>query len=106
MSTAITSRLTPLGLLIPRSALHEWLEQGIEVIKEQQRIIIQPKSTPRTERERVLYILEVAGLLLPAEPPPPPRKPLSAQELDELTRRFSVGQPLSEIIVEERAERW
>jgi len=63
MATAITTWLTPQGLLIPRSAIRGWLDQGVEVIEEQQRIIIQPKSTPRTERERMLYILEAAGLL-------------------------------------------
>ncbi len=56
------------------------------------------------ERERVLQALEMAGLLLPAEPPPPGR-PLTTQQRADLELKFSVGRPLSEIIIEERAER-
>jgi hypothetical protein len=104
MSTVIATKVTPQGLLIPTSALQEWLEQEIEVIKEQQRIIIQPKSAPRTERDQVLQILEAAGLLLPAEAPPV-RKPPSARQLDDLAQKFAAGRPLSEIIVEDRDRR-
>jgi hypothetical protein len=104
MSTVIATEVTPQGLLIPRSALQEWLEQEIEVIKEQQRIIIQPKSAPRTERERVLQILEATGLLLPPESPLD-HKPLSARQLDDLAQKFAAGRPLSEIIIEDRGRR-
>jgi hypothetical protein len=106
MSTTVAAQITRQGLLVPQSAFREWLEQEIEVIREPQRIIIQPKPVTHTERERVLQVLETAGLLLPAEPPPPPRQPLSPQEVDELRQKFSLGQPLSEIVIEERAEQW
>jgi hypothetical protein len=105
MSISIAVKMTPQGLLIPRSALHDWLDQELEIIKEQQRIVIQPKTAPATERERVLQILETAGLLLPVESPMPVRDPLSTPEADKLARKFSIGRPLSEIIVEEREER-
>jgi len=97
--------MTPQGLLIPTAVLREWLDQGIEVIKDKQRIIIQPKPAPRTERERVLQILEVSGLLVKPqwEPTSPP---VSPTELAELAEKFSVGRPLSEIVIEEREERW
>ena len=104
MSTTIAAQITPQGLLIPQSAIREWLEQGIEVTKERRRIVIQPRPAPRTERERVLHTLESAGLLLPAESLPPG---VSLREPDgRLEYMFSVGRPLSEVIIEEREERW
>jgi hypothetical protein len=53
----------------------------------------------------VIRILEEAGLLVKPdwEPTAPP---VSDTELEELRRKFSVGKPLSEIIIEERDERW
>ncbi len=105
MTSSITARMTSQGLLIPRTAISEWLGQEIEVIKDQERIIIRPRTTPRTERERVLQVLETAGLLLPPEPLPPSHTPVSLEEQAELARKFSVGHPLSEIIIEERADR-
>jgi hypothetical protein len=105
MSTPIVARVTSEGLLIPRAAIREWLERDIEVVKDKERIIIQPHSTPRTEQERVLQILESAGLLLPPEPLPSSYVPLSPEERAELARKFSVGRPLSEIIIEERVDR-
>ncbi|TEU14019.1 MAG: hypothetical protein E3J21_17115 [Anaerolineales bacterium] len=105
MSTRIAVQIDPKGLLIPRAAIREWLEQGVEVIKDKERIIIQPRSAPRTERERVLQILEASGLLVKPqwEPTSPP---VSSTELAELAEKFSVGRPLSEIAIEEREERW
>jgi hypothetical protein len=84
------------------------LEGGdLEVIKEEQRIIIQPKpAPPLTEREWVLQILEKEGLIVPSEPLPPDHEPVSPEEQMELARKFSVGRPLSELIIEERQDGW
>ena len=105
MATTIAVQITPQGVLIPHAAIQEWIEQGLEVVKDEQRIIIQPRSAPRTKRERVLRILEDSGLLVKPqwEPTSPP---VSSTELAELARKFSVGRPLSEIVIEEREERW
>jgi hypothetical protein len=105
MGTPIEAQVTPQGLLIPRAVIREWLEQGVDVIKDKDRIVIQPRSTPQTERERVLQILEASGLLLPTEPLPPSHKPVSAEEQAELARKFSAGRPLSEIVIEDREDR-
>jgi wyosine [tRNA(Phe)-imidazoG37] synthetase (radical SAM superfamily) len=43
MSATIAVQIVPQGLLVPRSALDEWLERGVEAIKEKERIIIQPR---------------------------------------------------------------
>lgn len=106
MGTAIATQMVPQGLLVPRSALGEWLERGVEAVKEKERIVIRPKSVILDEREQVLRILEEAGLLLPPEPLPASHVPISAEKRAELGRKFSVGRPLSEIIIEERNERW
>ncbi len=105
MVTAIGIEITSQGVLIPRAAISEWLEQGIEVLKDKERIIIQPKVQPATEQERVLQILESSGLLVkPKWPPTSP--PVSAAELAELAEKFSAGRPLSEIVIEEREAGW
>lgn len=107
MATQIKVKITPQGLLIPRTALGDWLEQGeLEVVKAEKQIIIQPKSTPLTEREQVWQILEQAGLLTPVEPLPPDHVPLSPEEKKGLARKLSQGRPLSEVIMEERARGW
>lgn len=105
MDISVAAQVTPHGLLIPRAAIHEWLERGVEVVKDKERIVIQPKPAPRGERERVLQILEGSGLLVKPqwEPTSPP---VSPAERAELAKKFSVGQPLSEILIEEREERW
>jgi len=105
MKTTIATEITPQGLLVPRSALEDWLELGVEKKKEKEQIVIRPRSYEQDEREEVIRILEEAGLLVKPdwEPTAPP---VSDTELEELRRKFSVGKPLSEIIIEEREERW
>jgi hypothetical protein len=105
MGTTIATQVIPQGLLVPRAALGEWLERGVETIKERERIIIRPRPAEPDEREEVIRILEEAGLL--AQPDwEPTVPPVSDTELEELRRKFSVGRPLSEIIIEERNEGW
>lgn len=107
MATQIKLKMTPQGLLIPRAALDDWLEQGeLEAVKTERRIIIQPKSTPLTERERVWQLLEEVGLLSPVEPLPANHVSLSAAEKTELAKRFSTEPSLSEMIIRERASGW
>jgi hypothetical protein len=105
MVTIITTQMTPQGLLVPRSALGEWLERGVETVREQEQITIRPRPAMLDEREEAIRILEEAGLLVKPdwEPTVPP---VSDAELEELARKFSVGRPLSQIIMEERAEGW
>ena len=81
MATSITLRVTSQGLLIPPDLVHEWLDQDIQIIKDQQRIIIQRQPTQQAERERVLQILEASGLL--AKPQwEPTSPPVSSAELE------------------------
>jgi hypothetical protein len=81
--TKIAVQITPQGVLIPQAAVHQWIEQGLEIVKDEQRIIIQPRPAPRTKRERVLRILEESGLLVKPrwEPVTPPVSPEERAEL-------------------------
>ncbi len=107
MSEAITVQMTPKGLLIPLDAIRDWVEHGVEVFREQQRIVIRPR--PDAERPLAglsrahltdVQILEAEGLLLPVAPSP--AQGLSLERFRELARSFSVGKPLSEMVIEER----
>jgi hypothetical protein len=101
MATTISAQMTSQGLLIPRTAILEWLDQGLEIVKDKQHIVIQPRTVPRTERERVKQVLEQSGRLVNLDWPPT-LPPLTDQERAELAQKFGVGRPLSEIIIEER----
>ena len=104
MTMTIAAQMTPEGLLIPRAALGDWDE--VEVLREKQRIIIQPQAlSPTQERELVIQALRKDGLLveMAGEPLSPPVAP---EERAELAKKLSVGRPLSEIIIEERRAGW
>ena len=105
MGTVIVTQMVPQGLLVPRSALGEWLERGVDVVKEKERIVIRPRPVMLDEREEAIRILKEAGLLLPPEPLPASHVPISAEKRAELSRKFSVGRPLSELVIEDREDR-
>jgi wyosine [tRNA(Phe)-imidazoG37] synthetase (radical SAM superfamily) len=52
MSTSVAVQVVPQGLLVPRAALGEWLDRGVEAIKEKERIVIRPRPTEPEERLR------------------------------------------------------
>lgn len=106
MATTIATQMTPQGLLIPRAAIQEWAQAELEAVKGETGILIRPKATSlQQERALDMQILEKVGLLLPIEPPPIPIPPISVERQAELARKFSVGKPLSEIIIEDREDR-
>ena len=106
MATTVATRMTPQGLLIPRAAIQEWVKTELEAVKSKAGILIRPKVlSPQQERALDMQILEEAGLLLPIELSPVPISPISVERQAELARKFSVGKPLSEIIIEERGDR-
>jgi len=105
MSTVIATQVVPQGLLVPRSALGEWLERGVETVRENERIVIRPRPVKSDERDEAIWILEEAGLLLPPEPLPASHVPISDEKRAELSRKFSVGRPLSELVIEDREDR-
>jgi hypothetical protein len=83
-TSIIQAQLTAAGLLIPRAALSGWQDKDIEVVRDGRRIIIQPKSGAAHERERVLSVLETAGLLLPKDTLLSNHRPVTPDERAEL----------------------
>ena len=100
MSMQIVVKVLDEGLFIPHEAYENFGE--IEVVRTSDSIVIQPKRKPR---ERIIQALQQSGLLL-SQHQTLPEKPVSPEERAELARKFSVVRPLSEIIIEEREERW
>ena len=104
MPIPVVVRWTSQGLLIPRAILQDLGE--VEVLREQQRIVIQPKSLPTSqERETVIEALRQDGLLVEVawKPLSPPATP---EERQELAARLSVGPLLSDSVKEERQTGW
>ncbi len=99
----MTIQLTPQGMLINNPIIQEWLRYGVDVTQESERIIIRPKLFPK--KKRLAQILAEAGLLVSPPPLPFRHRPLSIKEQETLSHKFSVGRPLSEIIIEERTDR-
>ncbi len=97
--TPVMAQMTAEGLLLSYPMLKDWEE--IEVIAETRRIIIQPKAAASSERQQVLQTLAACGFLPAEESLPADYTPLSTAEKMELARAFSVGKPLSMIIMEE-----
>ena len=64
MATPIAIQTTPQGILIPNAIIRNWGE--IEVLKEQDRIIIQPKS-PAQKHKTIVQALKETGLLYEAQ---------------------------------------
>jgi len=100
MSTLTAVKVIDEGLLIPHEAYESFGE--IEVVRMSDSIVIQPKYKPR---EQIIQVLHKTGLLL-RQQQTLPESPVSPEERAELARKFSAGRPLSEIIIEEREERW
>ena len=94
-------KVTDEGLFIPHEAFESFGE--IEVVRTPDSIIIQPKYKSRQE---LLRALEKTGLLLNRQQVLLPQRSVSPDEQAELAHKFSAGRPLSEIIIEEREERW
>ncbi|MBN1889238.1 MAG: hypothetical protein JW850_14690 [Thermoflexales bacterium] len=106
MPTVVITQMTSQGLLIPRAAIQEWMTTELEAIKGEAGIVIRPKTlSPQQERILDMHILEEAGLLLPVEPLPVSLAAIPVERQAELAHKFSVGKPLSEIIIEEREDR-
>jgi hypothetical protein len=103
MATTIPVQITQQGLLIPRAVIQEWVEQGIQAVKDEQSIIIRPKPAHTDARRRVRQVLRAADMLY--EPHWETPSPVSVEERADLARRLAQGRPLSEIIIEDRQDR-
>lgn len=96
-------QMTPQGLLIPREVLGDWQDVPLELMREEQRIIIRPKSVMTTSRAEVRQMLREAGVLYEVESPIAPN--ISEVERARLAEKLAQAAPLSELIIAEREDR-
>jgi len=101
MSQTITA-IYANGVLRPLTPLE--LEDHTELELEVRSVKSAEPST-HEERRRIIEALANAGLLANA-PALYPEEPASEEEEEELAQLFAGAKPLSEIIIEEREERW
>jgi hypothetical protein len=105
MASSIAIEITAQGVLIPRATIQNWGE--IEVVQEDYRIIIQPKSlTSAQERELILQALREDGLLTTITDTESLSPPATPAERARLAKKLSKGRPLSEFVLEERQAGW
>jgi len=105
MGKTVAVKVTPKGVLVPRRLVPAWDEvQEVEVEQREDALIIRPRS-PDTRRPHAEIVREMkaAGLVEDLGWALPPAVP--AEERARLAWRLAEGQPLSEIVIEERAER-
>jgi hypothetical protein len=100
MSIIATVRLTEDGLLVPRAMLQDWEE--IEIVQRSTYLIIKPRQQ-NGQREQLIQEMKEAGLIVELHGQRP--SVVTPQERAALAQRLSKGRPLSEIVIEERAER-
>jgi len=103
MATTIAIRVTPQGLLIPRTALGDWYTKELEAVWEKREIVIRPRPTPADARSQVRQVLRAAGMLY--EPHWETPSLVSPEERARLAKKLAQGQSLSEIIIAEREDR-
>lgn len=103
MSTTISVKITPQGILIPREELGDLDPQSLEVVREDETIVIRSKLVARDTRNQVRQLIRDAGLLYQPNWPEPPS--VSSEEREQLAQKLAHGRPLSEIIIEDRQDR-
>jgi hypothetical protein len=100
-----TIKVTSQGVLVPRPLIQAWGDvQEVEIEQRPDAIILKPKGQAAAQlRERIIREMKAAGLVeeLPWTAPPT----VAASERARLAHALSQGQPLSEIVIEEREDR-
>jgi hypothetical protein len=100
--TTLSLTVTEDGLRLPRRLFKHAGE--VEVIERDDYLLIKPKAAEReASRAQAIAALREAGLIITPEWPAPPA--VSPEERARLAQKISVGQPLSEIIIADRADR-
>jgi hypothetical protein len=106
MTTEIAVQMTSQELRIPLTGLEAWNDAELEIVREKHAIVIRPrKLKPQQERELAIQALREDGLLVEMKQMPI-YPPVTPGERAELSRKLSIGRPLSEIIIEERKTGW
>ena len=104
MITAVAVKVTPKGVLVPRSLIAAWGDvKEVEIEQHADSIVIKPRSEHASLlRAQILSNMKAAGLIedLPwAEP-----AVISPEKRAYLAKKSGDGKPLSEIIIEDRED--
>lgn len=102
--TMIARRVTQRGVLIPRALIRAWGNvQEVEIEQRPDAVVVKPKAARADDlREQVVSKMKAAGLI--EELPWPQPMHVSIEDRARLAVKLSHGKPLSEIIMEDRAE--
>lgn len=104
MATTLVLTVNEDGLRLPRQLFSHLGE--VEVVGRDDYILIKPKAQSGAQgdiRTRAIALLREAGLVVTLNWPKPPA--MSTEERAALARRASGGQPLSEVVIENRVDR-
>jgi hypothetical protein len=93
------------GVLRPLTplALAEGTEVDVSVVIP---LLLTPPNPATTARDRLRLALVAAGLLAPIPSVDPTLHPLTTEALHAFWEQIPVGKPLSEIVIEDREERY
>ncbi len=103
MNTTITLQITPQGVLIPRENLGDLDIRELEAFRENEAIIIRPKSVHSGVHGQIRQMLRESGVLYEPDWGIPP--PVSPEDREQLAKKAASSQPLSEIIITDRQDR-
>ena len=107
MGRAVIVKVTQEGVLVPRLLVRAWGDiQEVEIEQHNDALVIRPKADQDENsdaRQRLLHEMRIAGIVqdLPWMQP----ADVSAEERARLAKKMSHGQPLSQVILEDREER-
>jgi hypothetical protein len=105
MGKVVDVKITSEGVLIPHPLLEDWGDiQEVEIEQRADVLVVKPKANHSSRlHDRIVDEMKAAGLIeeLPWTPP----LAVSAEARARLAEKLSQGQPLSELILEDREER-
>ena len=104
MTTTLVLTVNEDGLRLPRQLFPQLGE--VEIVGRDDYILIKPRAGTAAQsdiRTRAIAALREAGLAVALNWPKPPV--ISPEERAALARRVGIGRPLSETIIEDRADR-
>ena len=104
MGRVVDVKITDEGVLIPHPLLEDWGDvEEVEIEQRADALVVKPKADSSSLHNRIVNEMKAAGLIeeLPWTPP----LAVSAEARARLTEKLSQGQPLSELILEDREDR-
>lgn len=104
MGRVVDVKITDEGVLIPHPLLEDWGDiQEVEIEQRADALVVKPKVEGSGRlRDRIVNEMKAAGLI--EELPWTPHLEVSTEARARLAEKLSQGQPLSELILEDRED--